>query len=192
MTKGENSTDAAWSQASVSESEARDYLTSQGALPETSGSLVQSTLELRGAISRGDLFLLAMAFKMGLAQGVTSDAKNTGASSEGIELPEAASELYDDRADRSENPIDFMNRVWAQWLAAGVLFQDQLRKLDPKLIPAIKSYCQRRKIDAKTVLPPPRHVRLAMSVGETVWMDQLVERQKSAAADLEKRYQRQK
>lgn len=72
-------------------------------------------------------------------------------------LPTTAPELYDERADRSENPVAFMNRVWGPWLPG--LYQDTLRKLDPKLIPAIKSFCQKRKIDAKSVLPRAKIVR---------------------------------
>lgn len=75
-------------------------------------------------------------------------------------LPDVAPELYENREDRGENPVDFMNRVWGTRLEAGTLFQDQLRKLDPKLIPAIKSYCQKRDIVLGSVLPPPKTVRL--------------------------------
>lgn len=75
-----------------------------------------------------------------------------------IALPAVAPELYENRI-RPESPIDYYDRVWRKYADAGVLYQDQLRKLDPKLIPAVHTYCSKRELDAKLHLPPPRHER---------------------------------
>jgi hypothetical protein len=73
-------------------------------------------------------------------------------------LPSVAPELYQNR-ERPESPIAYYNRVWRRYAKAGVLYQDQLRKLDPKLIPAIHTYCSKHDLDPSKHLPPPRHER---------------------------------
>jgi hypothetical protein len=80
-------------------------------------------------------------------------------------LPDKAPELYAERKERSENPIDFMHRVWGKWLSAGVLYQDQLRKLDDTLVPVLRSFCKRNKISADKVMPPPRSKRTEKILG---------------------------
>lgn len=72
--------------------------------------------------------------------------------------PDVAPELYENRK-RPESPIEYYDRVWRKYADAGALYQDQLRKLDPKLIPAIHTHCSRHQLDPKDHLPPPRHER---------------------------------
>lgn len=86
-----------------------------------------------------------------------------------LNLPETAPELYESRnKDLGETPIDFIKRIWGSYIEAGILFQDDLRRLDPKLIAAVTSYCQRMgkragndpgAFDARSFLPPPRQQR---------------------------------
>lgn len=87
-----------------------------------------------------------------------SVAANSGALASHIALPNVAPELFQNRT-RPESPIAYYDRVWRGYAEAGVLFQDQLRKLDPKLIPAIHTHCSRHQLDPKDHLPPPRHER---------------------------------
>lgn len=87
-----------------------------------------------------------------------ADVSSAANSSASAVLPDVAPELYQNRA-RPESPIAYFDRVWRKYSDAGVLYQDQLRKLDPKLIPAIHTYCSKRDIDPKEHLPPPRHER---------------------------------
>lgn len=75
-----------------------------------------------------------------------------------LALPDVAPELYENRK-RPESPIAYYDRVWRAYADAGVLYQDQLRKLDPKLIPAIHTLCSRQQLDPKDHLPPPRQER---------------------------------
>ena len=86
-----------------------------------------------------------------------------------LNLPETAPELYETRNKTlGETPVDFIKRIWGPYIEAGILFQDDLRRLDPKLIAAVTSYCQRmgkkagndpNAFDARGFLPPPRQQR---------------------------------
>jgi len=100
----------------------------------------------------------ASAPPVGMQQSKLSPGASEADNASGLSLPEAAPELYQNRA-RPESPIAFFDRVWRSYVDAGVLYQDQLRQLDPKLIPAIHTYCSKRDIDPKEHLPPPRHER---------------------------------
>lgn len=88
---------------------------------------------------------------------------NSTAGKVGRSLPPKAPEVWAER-DRSkqETPIEFLNRVWEPWLKAGVLYQDDIKRLgDDKLVRAIRSYCQKHPdINASDVLPPPGRARL--------------------------------
>ena len=75
-----------------------------------------------------------------------------------VATPDVAPERYENRK-RPESPIEYYDRVWRKYADAGALYQDQLRKLDPKLIPAIHTHCSRHQLDPKDHLPPPRHER---------------------------------
>lgn len=91
----------------------------------------------------------------GIDVAAVSGATNSSAS---VVLPDVAPELYENRK-RPESPVEYYDRVWRKFADAGVLYQDQLRKLDPKLIPAVHVFCSKRGLDAKEHLPPPRHER---------------------------------
>lgn len=75
-----------------------------------------------------------------------------------LTLPEEAPDTYAEMRARGgkENPVEFYNRVWKEYVDAGVLYRFQLNALDPTIIPAIKSYCQSHKCSAKKILPPPK------------------------------------
>jgi len=75
-------------------------------------------------------------------------------------LPDEMPQWPTDRIEQ-ETPIEFLERVWGPHIAAGTAYQDDVRARDPKLVPAIHSFCQRKKIAPSTVLPPPRQVRTA-------------------------------
>ena len=76
-----------------------------------------------------------------------------------LKLPKIAPELYEHRpmslqTNKRETALEFYTRVWKPFADAGLLYQYILDDLDVKLIPAIRSYCQKRKLDAKAILPP--------------------------------------
>lgn len=78
-------------------------------------------------------------------------------------LPTTAPEKWSERDRRKgENAIEFLNRVWGPWIKAGVLYQDDIRRLgDDKLVRGVRSYCQKHpETKASDVLPPPRRVAL--------------------------------
>lgn len=78
-------------------------------------------------------------------------------------LPERAPEIYAERTDRSENAVDFLNRVWGPYIEAGVLYQDDFKRLgDAALVPAVRSYCHARNLCAHDHLPPPKKRRLEL------------------------------
>ncbi|HEV2817049.1 MAG TPA: hypothetical protein VGW40_07495 [Allosphingosinicella sp.] len=82
----------------------------------------------------------------------------------GLALPPRADAVWSNPEDRvaGENPIQFLERVWGPYMKAGVLYQDDIKRLgDDKLVRAIHSYCQKHPEHTATeVLPPPRRVRL--------------------------------
>lgn len=109
-----------------------------------------------------------------------------------VALPETAPELYKDRSDRQEDPISFYKRVWGQYHQTGSFYQDDLRKLDPHLIPAVRAYCQRMARNdpehtddyrAADHLPPPRKARLDNLVAQdpTGIAARLLERKRAGA-----------
>lgn len=68
-------------------------------------------------------------------------------------LPATAPEFYPARRDRNESPVGFVRRVWKPWLDAGVLHQFQLATLDPELLTALKSFCQKRNLKVSQFVP---------------------------------------
>lgn len=72
-----------------------------------------------------------------------------------LPIPDAAPELYLSIKANKENPIDFIDRVWGKYISSGVLFKDQLNKLDKNLLPAIRTYCKNNKISNPDQFMPP-------------------------------------
>ncbi|MBN8648978.1 MAG: hypothetical protein J0L55_13580 [Caulobacterales bacterium] len=86
--------------------------------------------------------------------------QNSQNSSPAMSLPEVAPELYYDRpidkeTGKRETPIRFYERVWKNYADLGVLYLDELNRLDSKLSPAIRIYCSRYGLKAKDYLPNP-------------------------------------
>jgi hypothetical protein len=80
-----------------------------------------------------------------------------------FQLPERAPARWKNKADRlpGETPIDFMQRVWGRYIEAGVLYQNDIKRLgDDRLCMAVRAYCTPRGLDASQFLPPPRHARI--------------------------------
>ena len=63
-----------------------------------------------------------------------------------LPLPSEAPEKFISIKENGENPIEFINRVWGEYIKAGVLFKDQLNELDKNLLPAIRTFCKNNKI----------------------------------------------
>ena len=83
---------------------------------------------------------------------------------EELQLPEVPPELYADRQVvqlesgnfGKEDAITFLRRVWGEYLDARVLYQDQLQKLDEKLLQGIKNQCKIKKMKTADIVPPKR------------------------------------
>lgn len=96
----------------------------------------------------------------------STNAKPTTQTQPALALPSKAPEIYAQRtvrADlgRKENPIEFLNRVWGAYIEAGVLFQDDIKRLgDDKLVQAVRGRCRDTNTDAGTILPPPRQAKV--------------------------------
>jgi hypothetical protein len=74
-------------------------------------------------------------------------------------LPERAPARWMNKADRlpGETPLLFMRRVWGAYIDAGLLYQDDIKRLgDDKLCVAVRGFCTARNLDASPFLPPPR------------------------------------
>jgi len=80
--------------------------------------------------------------------------------------PATATEVYAERADRTETPLAFLERVWGAQIRGGSVQQADLRRLDEKLVAAIYSYCQRKRLRASDYLPSPRRAELASLTAE--------------------------
>lgn len=76
-------------------------------------------------------------------------------------LPDKIHETWSEREKNSkETPIEFFNRVWGKYVNAGILYQDDIKRLgDDKLVKAIRNYCAHHNLDPVGVLPPPRRER---------------------------------
>jgi hypothetical protein len=72
-----------------------------------------------------------------------------------LELPETAPVLWED-APKREKPIEFINRVYGDYIIQGLMTQGDLRHLDYKLYRAFHNWCDRKGIDPKTIVPPGR------------------------------------
>lgn len=137
-----------------------------GGLSEPNAALLaHATMQhFQQADDLSDPKLIAVAVDLALAllRGVDTLTAAFNAAAE-LPLPKEAPEKWAER-DRAkgENPIEFLNRVWGAYMRAGVLYQDDLKRLgDSKLLPAIRAYCQRHPdIKAADVLPPPQSQRI--------------------------------
>jgi hypothetical protein len=86
----------------------------------------------------------------------------------GLTLPEKAPELYSKREKdpvlgRKHTAIEFYDTHWRKYADAGVLFQDDLRKLDPSYMDGISNFCKSHnrkhpdsQLRATDFLPPPK------------------------------------
>lgn len=70
-----------------------------------------------------------------------------------LKTPKKAPEEWE---PRKENPLDFIQRVYGEYIKAGVLTLEQLRKLDSKLVDAARTNAKYHKIDKSEILPPTR------------------------------------
>lgn len=78
-----------------------------------------------------------------------------------MRLPNRAPEIYSMRLNKSENAVEFLQRVWGSYIEAGILFQDDIKRLgDPKLVQAVRNYCHAKQVAASSFLPPPQKARL--------------------------------
>lgn len=136
--------------------------------------------------------LIEAARKQGARHAHGPTASFSQAIATSLTLPSKAPEIYAERTvrpelGRKENPIEFLNRVWGAYMAAGVLYQDDIKRLgDDKLVQAVRGRCRDENTDPATILPPPGKVRaarlapsLAPDEAEAVYL--MVARGKTAA-----------
>ena len=66
-----------------------------------------------------------------------------------------APEIYGERADRSENALGFLRRVYGKYLEKGreAMFLHQLRKLDHKFVDVLTKVCLRGGLDIGDLIP---------------------------------------
>jgi hypothetical protein len=76
-------------------------------------------------------------------------------------LPESPHKYADRKAHKKYahmNAVEFLREVWGPWIDAGLVYQDDIRRYDLKLLQGVWSHCQRHGLDAKDFVLP-RHVR---------------------------------
>lgn len=85
-----------------------------------------------------------------------------------LSLPSKAPAVWRNKKDREpgETPVTFLRRVWGPYMDAGILYQDDIKRLgDDKLVQTIRSYCQKHpEFKAGDVLPPPRKARFEQAL----------------------------
>ncbi|MCA0371411.1 MAG: hypothetical protein LCH83_01090 [Proteobacteria bacterium] len=82
-----------------------------------------------------------------------------------IPLPSSAPELYDNRADKTENAVNFIERVWGEHIQSNSIYRDELHALDPKILQAVRNYCfTRPEIDIDKILPKEPYYRFLETV----------------------------
>ena len=75
-------------------------------------------------------------------------------------LPQKAPELYEKRKDKSENAIQFLDRVWGAYIQNDAIYRDELNALDPKIIQAVRNYCfTKPELDVDKILPKDPYYR---------------------------------
>lgn len=67
--------------------------------------------------------------------------------------------LYRARDHRREKPTEFYDRVWRRFADAGLIYQDELRRIDEQLLNRIRHYCAVNNLRARSFMPPPRQER---------------------------------
>jgi hypothetical protein len=78
-------------------------------------------------------------------------------------LPQSAPEKYIKKIkglNYKQDAITFLDEVWGKYIRSGVLFQDDLRRMDRDLVHAVYARCNYKGIPARSVLPPSRVARL--------------------------------
>jgi len=102
----------------------------------------------------------ALAVRLSLTSGFNDAAP--------VSLPKSAPETWAERdRTKTETPIDFLRRVWGPSMDAGILYQDDIKRLgDDKLVQRIRSYCHQKGLVAADVLPPPRQARIERALTE--------------------------
>lgn len=86
-----------------------------------------------------------------------------------LTLPPRAPAIWSNKADRleGETAVQFLRRVWGRYMDAGILYQDDIKRLgDSRLVATIRTYCHSRGEDAAAALPPPRKVRLERALAQ--------------------------
>ena len=78
--------------------------------------------------------------------------------------PDDEIEKYADRPDRKETSKAFLERVWGPFVREGLAFQSDVNRVDPGLVPKVRTYCHHHGIDPATVLPPPSYQQYRVSL----------------------------
>ena len=79
-------------------------------------------------------------------------------------LPDKAFLLFDDRPNTEESALAFYGKYWKRYADAQLLFQDDLERLDPGLLDALKNYCRNHRMSRRDVLPPPKSAKAQKAV----------------------------
>ncbi|MCW3847350.1 hypothetical protein OF829_08860 [Sphingomonas sp. LB-2] len=102
---------------------------------------------------------LVASFTRALNKTPTESFGLSAENSVSIKEPELRWKNRDDRLPK-ETPIEFLRRVWGEWLDSGELYQDVMTHFgEDRLVRAVRDYCRARELDANEYLPPPKRVR---------------------------------
>lgn len=75
----------------------------------------------------------------------------------GAEIPDTPPEIYAQRSDKNEKPIDFIARVYAPWLGRG-LAQADIKRLDRQLYMALHNWLRHNELPPSIDLPTKSEV----------------------------------
>jgi hypothetical protein len=86
--------------------------------------------------------------------------------------PELAPELYVNREDSSETALEFLERVYGEWLRGNGLFQFHLSRLDPTLMTTLNIKHRGAENRARlSAILPTKMVEVSQRIGDHGSMD---------------------
>lgn len=102
---------------------------------------------------------LVMSFGRAMRARPTEAFGVNAGNSPSLAVPSLRWKNRDDRLP-NETPIEFLQRVWSEWLDADMLYQDRLTHFgEDRLVRAVRDFCRRKKRDPNLYLPPAKSVR---------------------------------
>jgi len=106
--------------------------------------------ELRGELLRAFLSLVKRAQS---GEDILPIVAAINPSSKTPPLPNKAPMLYAERADKSQNIIEFLREIYGPWVRHGALSRPELNKYDPSAYVALRNWLKKHELPAGIEIP---------------------------------------